>query len=52
MQPLSPVWCVSPRIKVKLGPRYELGEHQPSEEDGWTMGPCGTDWAIWEKAAA
>ena len=35
---------------VKLGPRYEMGDLAPKEEDGWKKALKGEDWAIWEKA--
>lgn len=37
------------RVKVKLGPRHDLEELTPSEEDGWKLTLSGDDWAIWEK---
>ena len=36
-------------MKVKLGPRYDMGEHAPKEEEGWEFRMSGDDWAIWLK---
>jgi len=37
------------RVTVKLGPRYDMGDLAPSEEEGWKRTLKGGDWAIWEK---
>jgi len=37
------------RVKVKLGPRYDMGQHAPKEEEGWKIRMYGQDWAIWFK---
>ena len=34
---------------MKLGPRYDMGEHTPKEEEGWKIRLYGDDWAIWLK---
>ena len=38
------------RVMVKLGPRYDMGDLAPKEEEGWKKALKGDDWAIWEKA--
>ena len=42
-------WALDGRVKVKLGPRYDMGQHAPKEEEGWKICLYGQDWAIWLK---
>lgn len=37
------------RVTLKLGPRYEMGDLEPKQEDGWKRTLKGHDWAVWEK---
>eukprot|EP01025_Chloroclados_australasicus_P037372 TRINITY_DN38157_c0_g1_i2.p1 TRINITY_DN38157_c0_g1~~TRINITY_DN38157_c0_g1_i2.p1 ORF type:complete len:546 (-),score=76.16 TRINITY_DN38157_c0_g1_i2:460-1965(-) len=36
-------------LVVKLGPRFDMGQHLPNEKEGWTMDLSGKDFAIWTK---
>lgn len=37
------------KLTLKLGPRYDMGSHVPSKDDGWAMVANGCDFAIWER---
>ena len=37
------------QVILKLGPRYELGDQSPREEDGWKLAASGNNYAVWEK---
>jgi hypothetical protein len=37
------------RLIVKLGPRSEIGNLQPSAKDGWSLACSGQNWAVWDK---
>lgn len=39
---------VDDKLFIKLGPRYDLGDKQPSDE--WKLAAAGNDFAIWERA--
>mmetsp|Transcript_17941 Transcript_17941/g.53987 ORF Transcript_17941/g.53987 Transcript_17941/m.53987 type:complete len:489 (+) Transcript_17941:115-1581(+) len=43
------VAVIDDKVTVKLGPRYDMGELTPKEEDGWKRTLKGNDWAVWEK---
>ncbi len=43
------MWALMRRVKVKLGPRYDMGQHAPKKEEGWKIRMYGQDWAIWLK---
>jgi alpha-amylase len=34
-----------------MGPRQEMGDLLPKEEDGWQLATYGKDFAVWEKAS-
>ena len=36
-------------MTVKLGPRCDMGDLLPKEDDGWKFVMSGKDWAVWEK---
>ena len=40
---------VGEKLMVKLGPRFDLGELNPSESDGWKAGASGNNWCVWVK---
>ena len=40
---------IDDKVAVKLGPRYDMGQHVPKKEDGWALAVSGTDFAVWEK---
>ena len=37
------------RVTLKLGPRYDMGDKLPSEQEGWKFALGGDDFGIWEK---
>jgi alpha-amylase len=43
---------INDNVTVKLGPRYDIGDLAPKEEDGWVKAAKGDDWVVWEKTAA
>jgi len=38
------------RITIKMGPRFDMGNHLPNEKEGWKFALSGKDFAIWEKS--
>eukprot|EP00198_Chlamydomonas_reinhardtii_P004968 XP_001694304.1 alpha-amylase-like protein [Chlamydomonas reinhardtii] len=40
---------VAEKVTVKLGPRCDMGDLLPKEDDGWKFVMSGKDWAVWEK---
>mmetsp|Transcript_27047 Transcript_27047/g.80210 ORF Transcript_27047/g.80210 Transcript_27047/m.80210 type:complete len:514 (-) Transcript_27047:319-1860(-) len=40
---------IDDKLIVKLGPRYDIGGLQPSEEEGWVKAAKGNEWVVWEK---
>ena len=38
------------RVIVKLGPRYDMGDLLPKEQEGWKVAVSGIDFCVWEKA--
>ena len=38
------------RVIVKLGPRYDMGDMLPKEQEGWKVAVSGIDFCVWEKA--
>ncbi|KAF6262946.1 glycoside hydrolase superfamily [Scenedesmus sp. NREL 46B-D3] len=36
-------------LMLKLGPRYDMGELVPKEEDGWAKAAKGKDYCVWLK---
>jgi alpha-amylase len=43
------VAIIDDKVTVKLGPRYDMGDVAPKQEEGWKRTLKGNDWAIWEK---
>lgn len=39
---------VDDKVIIKMGPRYELGELTPKEEEGWKLAASGNNYAVWE----
>jgi len=39
---------IDEKVILKMGPRYELGDHSPREEDGWKIAASGHNYAVWE----
>lgn len=39
---------VDDKIILKMGPRYELGDLSPKEEEGWKLAASGNNYAVWE----
>ena len=39
------------RVIVKLGPRYDMGDQLPKEQEGWKVAVSGIDFCVWEKAS-
>lgn len=39
------------RVIVKLGPRYDMGDLLPKEQEGWKVAVSGIDFCVWEKAS-
>ena len=40
---------VDQKLAVKLGPRYDMGDLAPREDDGWKIAASGRNYAVWEK---
>ncbi len=38
------------RVVLKMGPKHDMGDLLPKEEDGWKFAMAGNDWAVWERA--
>lgn len=38
-------------VTIKMGPRYDMGDLLPKEEEGWKFAVSGNDFGIWEKTA-
>lgn len=38
------------RVTVKLGPRYDMGDLLPKEQEGWKVAVSGIDFCVWDKA--
>jgi ATPase subunit of ABC transporter with duplicated ATPase domains len=41
--------AVGDRLVVKMGPRFDIGDLLPKEEEGWALGCAGGDYAVWVK---
>lgn len=41
---------VDGKVAVKLGPRQDMGDLAPKEEEGWKLAASGPDYAVWEKS--
>ncbi|KAK9918323.1 hypothetical protein WJX75_003181 [Coccomyxa subellipsoidea] len=42
---------INDNVTIKMGPRYDMGDLLPKEEEGWKFAVSGTDFGIWEKTA-
>ena len=40
---------IDDKLALKLGPRYDIGDLAPQEQEGWKLAASGPDYAIWEK---
>ena len=40
---------IDDKVALKLGPRYDIGDLAPQEQEGWKLAASGPDYAIWEK---
>lgn len=49
LAPILPPLPLS-RVVLKMGPKHDMGDLLPKEEDGWKFAMAGNDWAVWERA--
>ncbi len=43
---------IDSRLRMKMGPRYDVSELVPDAEEGWELAAYGDNYAVWERDMA